>query len=203
MRPRFNSWVRKIHWIRERLLTPVLWPGEFYGLYSPWDRRVRHDWVAFTSLHHLTLGENSFGSHLQVTSYCLSLEFWVHGAGGQKSPSWAMPVSSFGLVTFHEWEAGCLFVKWEAGPKAFQGSLQLGRPACWDSAPWGATGHGSAFSTVLAKLLPQPEQLSHRCRAKSASEGLQVWSKVSGPREQLMKPLCVLCHLLLWLVMKT
>ena len=33
-RPRFNSWVRKIHWRRNRLPTPVFWPGEFHGLYS-------------------------------------------------------------------------------------------------------------------------------------------------------------------------
>ena len=25
-----------ISWRRERLPTPVLWPGEFHGLYSPW-----------------------------------------------------------------------------------------------------------------------------------------------------------------------
>ena len=24
---------------RERLPTPVFWPGEFHGLYSPWDRK--------------------------------------------------------------------------------------------------------------------------------------------------------------------
>ena len=27
----------KIPWRRERLPTPVIWPGEFHGLYSPWD----------------------------------------------------------------------------------------------------------------------------------------------------------------------
>ena len=26
----------KIRWRRKRLPTPVLWPEEFYGLYSPW-----------------------------------------------------------------------------------------------------------------------------------------------------------------------
>ena len=26
-------------WTRERLLTPVFWPEEFHGLYSPWDRK--------------------------------------------------------------------------------------------------------------------------------------------------------------------
>ena len=29
-----NLWVAKILWRRERLPTPVFWPGEFHGLYS-------------------------------------------------------------------------------------------------------------------------------------------------------------------------
>ena len=24
---------------KERLLTPIFWPGEFHGLYSPWDHK--------------------------------------------------------------------------------------------------------------------------------------------------------------------
>ena len=35
-RPGFDPWVWKIPWRRERLPTPVFWPGEFHGLYSPW-----------------------------------------------------------------------------------------------------------------------------------------------------------------------
>ena len=35
-RPGFDHWVGKIPWRRERLATPVFWPGEFHGLYSPW-----------------------------------------------------------------------------------------------------------------------------------------------------------------------
>ena len=34
-----RSWVGKIPWRRERLPIPVFWPGEFHGLYSPWDRK--------------------------------------------------------------------------------------------------------------------------------------------------------------------
>ena len=30
-----DPWVGKIPWRRERLPTPVFWPGEFHGLYSP------------------------------------------------------------------------------------------------------------------------------------------------------------------------
>ena len=30
----FDSWVGKIPWRRERLTTPVFWPGEFHGLYG-------------------------------------------------------------------------------------------------------------------------------------------------------------------------
>ena len=33
---RFNPWVRKIRWRRDRLPNPVFWPKEFHGLYSPW-----------------------------------------------------------------------------------------------------------------------------------------------------------------------
>ena len=39
----WETWVRslgwKIPWRRERLPTPVFWPGEFHGLYSPWGRK--------------------------------------------------------------------------------------------------------------------------------------------------------------------
>ena len=38
-RPGFDPWVGKIPWRRERLLTPVFWPGESHGLYSPWGRK--------------------------------------------------------------------------------------------------------------------------------------------------------------------
>ena len=38
-RPGFDLWVGKILWRRERLFTPVFRPGEFHGLYSPWDRK--------------------------------------------------------------------------------------------------------------------------------------------------------------------
>ena len=34
-----ETWVEKIPWRRERLPTPVFWPGEFRGLYSPWGRK--------------------------------------------------------------------------------------------------------------------------------------------------------------------
>ena len=34
-RPGLNPWVRKIPWRKERLPTPVFWPREFHGLYSP------------------------------------------------------------------------------------------------------------------------------------------------------------------------
>ena len=36
----WETWVQslggKIPWRRERLPTPVFWPGEFHGQYSPW-----------------------------------------------------------------------------------------------------------------------------------------------------------------------
>ena len=32
----FDLWVGKMLWSREKLPTPVCWPGEFHGLYRPW-----------------------------------------------------------------------------------------------------------------------------------------------------------------------
>ena len=39
----WETWVRQIPWRRERLPSPVFWPGEFHGLYSSCGRRVGHD----------------------------------------------------------------------------------------------------------------------------------------------------------------
>ena len=36
---RVRSWVRKILWRRKSLPSPVFWPKEFHGLYSPWSCR--------------------------------------------------------------------------------------------------------------------------------------------------------------------
>ena len=48
-RPRFDTWVGKIPWRRERLPTPVFWPGEFHGLYRPW-RHKESDTTEWLSL---------------------------------------------------------------------------------------------------------------------------------------------------------
>ena len=54
-RPCFDPWVRKIPWRREWLPTPVFLPRKSHGQrslgsYTPWDRRVRQDWVTNTLL---------------------------------------------------------------------------------------------------------------------------------------------------------
>ena len=38
-KPGFDPWVGKIPWRKERLPTPVFWPGEFHELYSPWGHK--------------------------------------------------------------------------------------------------------------------------------------------------------------------
>ena len=54
-RSQFNSWVRKTHWRRDRLFTPVLWPGELHGLYSPWGCKesAQLSNFTFTLLQHI------------------------------------------------------------------------------------------------------------------------------------------------------
>ena len=53
-----ETWVRSLGWEdlleKEKLPTPVFWPGEFHGLYSPWDRKEL-DTTEQLSLHfHIT-----------------------------------------------------------------------------------------------------------------------------------------------------
>ena len=36
---RFDPWVGKTPWRRERLCTPVFWPGELHGLYCLWGHK--------------------------------------------------------------------------------------------------------------------------------------------------------------------
>ena len=47
----FDPWVGKILWRRERLPTPIFWPGEFHGLYSPWGCKELDMTEQLTSLH--------------------------------------------------------------------------------------------------------------------------------------------------------
>ena len=44
----FDPWVEKVPWRRERLPTPVFWPGEFHGLYCPWGHKELDTTVTFT-----------------------------------------------------------------------------------------------------------------------------------------------------------
>ena len=52
-RPGFDPWIGKIPWRRERLPTPVLWPGEFLGPCSLWSHRDP-DPTERLSLHHVS-----------------------------------------------------------------------------------------------------------------------------------------------------
>ena len=49
-RPRFDIWVGKIHWRRDRLPPLVFWLGEFHGLYSPRSCKESDttEWLSFS-----------------------------------------------------------------------------------------------------------------------------------------------------------
>ena len=65
---RVHPWVGKIPWRRERLPTPVFWPGEFHGLYSPWGRDESDTTEGLSlSLH---VKNNSSRSFLSLPHHC-------------------------------------------------------------------------------------------------------------------------------------
>ena len=52
-RPGFDPWVGKIPLEKGTATTPVFWPGEFHGLYSPWGHK-ESDMTEQLSLHFLS-----------------------------------------------------------------------------------------------------------------------------------------------------
>ena len=68
------SLVGKIPWRRERLPTPVFWPGEFHGPYSPWgSQKVGHDWETFI-LH---------SSHIHINRHFILHSLVIPALGNQ------------------------------------------------------------------------------------------------------------------------
>ena len=68
-RPGFNPRFGKIPWRRERLPTPVFWPGEFHGLYRPWGHKESDttEWLSLHYVHEYFL--------LVLSQWCLFLFF--------------------------------------------------------------------------------------------------------------------------------
>ena len=66
-RPGFDPWVGKIPWTSKRLPTPVFWPGESHGLYSPW---VAKSWTRQNDFHfHFSLGDFQREKRLHDSSH--------------------------------------------------------------------------------------------------------------------------------------
>ena len=71
----FKPWVGKIPWRRERLPTPIFWPGEFHGLYSPRDCKESDTTERLSHGYYLLLDASFAGAGkvAQLSSSCLSL----------------------------------------------------------------------------------------------------------------------------------
>lgn len=70
-RPRFDSWVRKIRWRRDRIPTPVFLHGEFHELYSPWGHRESDTTELLALL--LSLLDSHKHHHGPQTQFCLKI----------------------------------------------------------------------------------------------------------------------------------
>ena len=90
-RPGFDPWVWKIPWQREVLPTPVFWPGEFQGLYSPWGHKESDTTEQ--------LFYSSYITGLIVYYIIQKLLFWQNGTmiHWRNSPSIWIKTSKLGL----------------------------------------------------------------------------------------------------------
>ena len=108
-----RSWVGKILWRRERLPTPVFWPGEFHGLHSPWGCKESDttEWLSLSWLHTRGVGFGMRGPSLVVVcprrmhgeSQNLRLRAWT-GPRGSKHILIQLDISHmfwFSTLIFH------------------------------------------------------------------------------------------------------
>ena len=68
----FDPWVGKIPWRWEKLPTPVLWPGEFHGLYSQWLTKSQ-TWL---SNFHFQVQFSNAWSHLSDPELEMN-DYWI------------------------------------------------------------------------------------------------------------------------------
>ena len=58
-RPVFNPWVGKIPWRRERLPSPVFWPGKFHGITNMEKSKGSQSWTWLSDFHKHTSEDKS------------------------------------------------------------------------------------------------------------------------------------------------
>ena len=91
----FSSWVRKIYWSRDRLPTPVFWPGEFHGLYIYIVHEVSKSQTRLSDFHfhlllmfcHLCPCEEPMWSPLQRAIQILAFDRLCN-SNGRACPLW-------------------------------------------------------------------------------------------------------------------
>jgi len=76
-RPQFDSSVGNIPWRRERLLTPVFWPGEVHGLYNTWGHK-ESDMTERHSQEMKVCNKISITKHKKKTQLCMWLYFNIY-----------------------------------------------------------------------------------------------------------------------------
>ena len=100
------GWVGKICWRRERLLTPVFWPGDFHGLYSPWGHKELDRLNDFHFLTARLFNCEPFGATQRVNSNEIKDFGWLCYANASSSIIVNIPLW-WGMGTMRE---GCVCV---------------------------------------------------------------------------------------------
>ena len=107
-RPGFHPWAGKIPWSRKWQPTPVFLPGKSHGQrspagYSPWGRRVRHDWA-----HIMLMTERGIPSFfISSVNFCQEL-YWKQSIFGSQE---AQTIKLAWISLYHLYIILCIYMR--------------------------------------------------------------------------------------------
>ena len=137
--PGFDSWVGKIPWRQKSLPTPVFWPGEFHGLYSPWGRRESDttEWLSLPlSFHVCILDSKCWVVDIHVLALLdnapVVFSVWFPVAYRSFCSSIVSPTVDIIILLKHIWWV----LQWHPTPVLLPGKSH-GRRSLVGCSPWG------------------------------------------------------------------
>ena len=167
-RPGFNPWVGKIPWRRECLPTPVFWPGEFHGLYSPQGGKESTQLSDFYSLHFVFICTSSIPL-FTLNSICVFLMY------GQYPRRWVIDRLTW-LCDFGNCVSSCMTLAAASVSHTFWGFLRA-KSICQEESNAADDQELDLLQMEVLQPLNLPTPLLEECEKWLCASALVSWQR--------------------------